>query len=217
MARSCALHPIRFRLGLPVMIMARQCLLDRQCRAATVFAGQACTGLRSQDAPPGRLFGPNPCRAPLLQFFVGGEGIVCIHQSMLSVLPGREYSIRSPLCRKHREAILGKVPVKGEGSVRQPGVCRPGSGVLFHDSRPPRVRQVSGSRAGCRSVAQCAGEGHALLVAARGAPRGAHDTPHEGTPPWEPNGTSHSPAAGPPSARRGPTTGSGPQAEKNFS
>src|SRR5262249_9853164 len=56
----------------------------------------------------------------------------------------------------------------------------------------------------CRPVAQCAGERHALLVAARGALRGAPDTPHAGTPPWEPNGTSHSPAAGPPSARRGP-------------
>src|SRR5262245_2862645 len=38
----------------------------------------------SQDAPPGRLFVPNPCRSTLLQFFVSGEGIVCLNQSMLS-------------------------------------------------------------------------------------------------------------------------------------
>src|SRR5919202_6440905 len=61
------------------------------------------------------------------------------------VLPVGEYTTRSTMCRQHREAILGKVPVKGEGSgntkpLHHRKACRIGERKVFVrilvDNRP---------------------------------------------------------------------------------
>jgi hypothetical protein len=52
------------------------------------------------------------------------------------VLPVGESTIRSTICRQHREAVLGKVPVKGEGRrnthpLHHRKACGIGEGKVF--------------------------------------------------------------------------------------
>ena len=69
------------------------------------------------------------------------------------VLPVGEYTIRSTMCRQHRKAILGKVPVKGEGSgntkpLHHRKACRIGE-------RKVLVRILVDNRLGALHITRC--------------------------------------------------------------